>query len=71
MHGYFTGATFHYKQSTINLYNGIIRSNDNYLTCNDIIYDIKKHEIVLKEKPYAFLQNGIIFTSKDLHIKNF
>lgn len=71
MHGYFTGATFHYKKSEINLYNGIIRGNDNYLTCKDIIYDIKKQEIVLKENPYAFLQNGIIFTSTDLHIKNF
>lgn len=70
MHSYFTGATFHYKQRKINLYNGIIMSNDNYLTCKDITYDIKKQEIVLKENPYTFLQNGIIFTSKDLHIKN-
>lgn len=70
MQGYFTGATFHYKQSKINLYNGIISGNDNYLTCKDITYDIKKQEIVLKKNPYTFLQNGIIFTSKDLHIKN-
>lgn len=70
MKGYFTGATFHYKQSKINLYNGIVSGNDNYLTCKDITYDIKKQEIVLKKNPYTFLQNGIIFTSKDMHIKN-
>ena len=71
MHGYFTRATFHYKQSKINLYNGIIRNNNNYLTCNDILYDLEKEKIVFKDNPYGFLQNGIIFTSKDLHVKNF
>lgn len=71
MHGYFTGATFCCKQSKINLYNGIIMNNNICLTCKDILYDMKKQEIVLKENPYTFLQNGIIFTSKDLHIKNF